>query len=113
MRDYADAHASGDSGAYVRMDLYLDAAVWTRILPEAMREDVAQRMQPLLFLDAGFAHDRASPKTTSAADLGLGLSRYFDKVTASGIIGVPLVDAQNRVRSGQPIAQIRLDLKTW
>lgn len=113
VRGYADAHASGDSGAYIRTDLYLDAAVWTRILPEAMREDVAQRMQPLLFLDAGFAYDRASRKTTSAAGLGLGVSWYFEKVTASGIIGVPLVDAQNRVRSGEPIAQIRLDLKAW
>lgn len=113
VRGYADAQVSGDSGAYIRTDLYLDAAVWTRILPEAMREDVAQRMQPLLFLDAGFAYDRASRKTTSAAGLGLGVSWHFDKVTASGIIGVPLVNAQNRVRSGEPVAQIRLDLKTW
>lgn len=60
---------------------------------------------------AGFSYGRASHRATSAA--GFGLSWYFDKVTASRIIGVPLVDAQNQIRRGEAIAQIGPNLKTW
>lgn len=91
----------------------LRGGIWTRILPEAIREDTAQRMQPLVFLDMGFAYDRATRKTSSAAGVGLGVSWYFDNVTTSGLVGIPFTDKNNRFRLGEPVAQIRLDLKTW
>ena len=91
----------------------LRGGIWTRILPEAIREDTAQRLQPPVFLDMGFAYDKATRKTSSAAGIGVGVSWYFDNVTASGLVGIPLIDKKNWFRSGEPVAQIRLDLKTW
>ncbi|WP_164881833.1 ShlB/FhaC/HecB family hemolysin secretion/activation protein [Paenirhodobacter populi] len=113
VRGYDEPVAAGDRGAYLRTDLYLSPDFWTQIVPEQIRAEVTTRMQPLLFLDVGFAHDVASSRTTRAAGIGVGVSWQFDRVTASGLVGLPLIDSRNRVHSDDPVMQIRFDVKTW
>lgn len=113
VRGYAETAASGDSGAWMRADLYLSPETWTTLLPAGIRQEAASRMQPLVFLDAGFVHDKATGKNAAIAGLGIGLSWHFDRVTASGIVGLPLIGVDNRFDPGEPLAQIRIDLKTW
>jgi len=50
--------------------------------------------------------------TEKAAGLGIGLSYYHQRFTLSGTIGVSLIQ-NDRLRIGDPVAQLRIDLKTW
>ncbi|MDX5402825.1 MAG: hypothetical protein LPK02_11575 [Rhodobacterales bacterium] len=50
--------------------------------------------------------------TEKAAGLGLGLSCCHDRSTLSGTIGVSLIQ-NDRLRIGDPVAQLHLDPKTW
>ncbi|GGE50334.1 peptide transporter [Primorskyibacter flagellatus] len=113
VRGYEEAVGAGETGAYLRNDLYLAADVWTRLLPAAMRQTAATRIQPHLFLDAGVVRDRATGRRTHAAGAGLGLSWSFGRFTASGIIGVPLIDPFGRPGIGGPLIQVRADAKLW
>lgn len=61
----------------------------------------------------GAASARRYIKSAVVAGLGLGPSWHFNKVSALGIIGLPLIQADNTFDPGKPLAQIRLDLKTW
>ena len=111
VRGYNAAVASGDSGTYVRNDLYLTPDVWN-FLPTALGENLAQNAQFHLFLDAGVTRDRARETTEKAAGFGLGLSYYHKRFTLSGIFGAPLME-NNSFDIGDPVAQIRIDLKSF
>jgi hypothetical protein len=65
-----------------------------------------------LFLDAGITYDHARKAQEEAAGMGLGFSYYHNRFTASGLIGVPLVD-NGRLDVGKPILQIRVEMKAW
>jgi hemolysin activation/secretion protein len=112
VRGYDAPIASGDSGAYLRSDLYLDHAVWTKALPDAL-QGAAATVQPHLFLDLGITRDHATGRDATAAGTGIGLSWQSGRVTASGLIAVPLIDTAQKARIGAPVIQIRLDIKTW
>ena len=111
VRGYLSPVASGDNGAYIRNDLYLPPKVWS-FLPEKIGNNLAQHAQFHLFADAGLTRDRARSVTEKAASIGFGLSYYHEKYTLSGIFGAPLIE-DNEFDFGNPVAQIRVDLKTW
>lgn len=112
VRGYEDPVANGDTGLYLRSDLYLDQALWMSALP-ATWQDGAASLQPHLFLDLGVTQDRATRRSTTAAGAGFGLSWQYGRATASGIIAIPLIDRNETIRIGAPVIQIRLDVKTW
>lgn len=111
VRGYENPVATGDMGIYIRNDLYLSPDIWN-VLPEGRAAEIAARTQTHLFLDLGLTHDHARNATEKAAGLGLGLSYYHQRFTLSGTIGVSLIQ-NDRLRIGDPVAQLRLDLKTW
>ena len=111
VRGYENPVATGDIGFYIRNDLYLPPDIWNG-LPEGRAAEIAARTQTHLFLDLGLTHDHARNTTEKAAGLGFGLSYYHQRFTLSGTIGVPLI-RNDRLRIGDPVAQLRLDLKTW
>lgn len=113
VRGYAEPITSGETGTYIRSDLYLSPTTWSQLLPAAVRSGAANRIQPHVFLDAGTVRDRASRRWGSAAGLGVGLSTQTDRVTASGIIGLPLMDLNGKVSTTNPVVQIRLDWKAF
>gem|GEM_PF-5274149 len=112
MRGYEASVATGDTGIYIRNDLYLDGRFWRTFLPEEQAAKVASKTQLNLFLDAGLTYDRARHARQGAAGLGLGFSYYHNRFTASGLIGVPLVK-NGRLDIGKPILQIRVEVKAW
>jgi hemolysin activation/secretion protein len=63
-------------------------------------------------LDMGLTHDLARDETEKAAGFGLGLSFYHDSFTLSGTVGVPLIE-DNSFEIGDPVFQVRMDVKTW
>ncbi|MGB3408386.1 MAG: ShlB/FhaC/HecB family hemolysin secretion/activation protein, partial [Jannaschia sp.] len=113
VRGYAEPITSGENGAYLRSDLYLAPDVWTRLLPKAARSAAARRIQPHVFLDMGTVRDRVGGDWGSAAGAGFGLSAQTERFTASGIVGVPLIDSRGKLRSSTPVVQIRLDFKAF
>lgn len=112
VRGYASSAASGDSGVYLRSDLYLSSDLWSDWLPEGWREAASQRLQPHLFLDAGMTRDNARRRTERAAGLGIGASWYGERANASALFGMPLIDGGG-VKAGDPLVQVRLDVKAW
>lgn len=111
VRGYDSAEASGDSGFYLRNDLYLNAALWN-VLPDKAAAHMAQHAQPFVFIDSGMAFDRARGTRETAAGLGFGMSYHSERFTASGIVGVPLLKA-GEVGIGEPVVQLRFDVKAW
>ncbi len=111
VRGYDRAVASGDTGAYIRNDLYLNNDVWAGLLPATdWAQNFAQNAQPHLLFDAGWVRDRATGDEVTAASVGIGLSYYTDRFTLAAIYGVPLV-SNNGFPSGEGVFQVRLDLK--
>lgn len=111
MRGYEFSVAAGDMGVYVRNDLYLTPNIWN-FLPEQSAAKVVQKTQTHLFLDGGITYDHARGVTEKAAGFGLGLSYYHERFTLSGVVGVPLFE-DGKLGIGDPVVQIRMDLKTW
>lgn len=111
VRGYEASVASGDMGIYMRNDLYLTPNIWN-FLPEETAVKVASKTQTHLFLDMGITHDHARGVTEKAAGFGLGLSYYHKRFTLSGTVGVPLI-GDNSFSLGDPVFQIRMDMKTW
>lgn len=111
VRGYDAIVASGDNGAYIRNDLYLPPGLWS-FLPDAAATHMAEKLQTLVFLDAGVTFDRARNLRETAAGAGVGLSYYHDHFTLSGVVGLPLVTGPTAPR-GKPVAQLRVDVKTW
>lgn len=111
VRGYEASVASGDKGAYVRNDLYLNPKIWN-FLPDEWAAKIAQKTQLHLFLDAGVTHDHARKSTEKAAGFGIGMSYYHKQFTLSGIVGAPLM-RDNKYDIGSPVVQIRLDLKVF
>ncbi|MDG1129714.1 MAG: ShlB/FhaC/HecB family hemolysin secretion/activation protein [Paracoccaceae bacterium] len=111
VRGYENPVATGDMGFYIRNDLYLSQDIWNA-LPEGHAAEIAARTQTHVFLDLGMTHDHARDVTEKAAGLGIGLSYYHQRFTLSGTIGVSLIQ-NDRLRIGDPVAQLRIDLKTW
>lgn len=111
VRGYENPVATGDMGLYIRNDLYLSRDIWNAFPGERVAE-IAARTQTHLFLDLGLTHDHARNVTEKAAGLGFGLSYYHQRFTLSGTIGLSLIQ-NDRLRIGDPVAQLRLDLKTW
>ena len=70
------------------------------------------RSQPFLFADFGLASDRGCHTRETAASAGVGLSWFHDRFTLGAQLGVPLVHG-NRLVSGDPLFQVRLDVKAW
>lgn len=112
VRGYTESDAIGDSGIYLRNDLYLASDMWVAWLPEQWQESAAQQLQPHLFLDVGVTRDNARHRTETAAGVGFGMSWYGERVTASALIGVPLI-INNNFSSRDPILQLRMDAKAW
>lgn len=110
VRGYDAAIVAGDGGGYLRTDLYLAPDLWTRALPAGLREAAARRVQPHLFLDAGVVRDRAGGADGRAGGAGFGLSWQRGRVTATGLVGVPLVREGGRLGTGNPVAQVRFDV---
>ncbi|MDO5606060.1 MAG: ShlB/FhaC/HecB family hemolysin secretion/activation protein [Paracoccus sp. (in: a-proteobacteria)] len=110
VRGYSESKAVGDSGLYLRNDLYLASDIWAGWLPGSWQESAAQRLQPHLFLDLGVTRDRARHQTETAAGAGFGMSWYGDRMTASALFGVPLISGNE---SQDPVLQIRVDRKLW
>ncbi len=111
VRGYEASVASGDMGIYMRNDLYLTPDIW-KFLPEKSAAKLAQKTQTHLFLDAGLTRDRARHVTEKAAGFGVGLSYYHKRLTLSGVIGMPLVEG-DKFSVGDPVVQVRMDVKTW
>ncbi len=111
VRGYDTAIANGETGAYIRNDLYLSSNIWNT-LPQKAANWIAPKAQTYLFLDAGVAYDRARDTTETAAGIGFGLSWYHKRYTISGAFGVPLV-RDDRLTMGSAIAQVRVDVKAW
>ncbi|WOI35376.1 ShlB/FhaC/HecB family hemolysin secretion/activation protein (plasmid) [Tritonibacter scottomollicae] len=111
VRGYEASVATGDMGVYMRNDLYLTPNIWT-FLPEEAAGKVASKTQTHLFLDMGITRDHARDVTEKAAGFGLGLSYYHKRFTLSGTVGVPLIQ-DNRFDVGDPVVQLRMDVKTW
>ena len=111
VRGYDTTVASGDTGFYIRNDLYLNKDVWN-FLPDAAAAAMAQKSQLHAFVDGGIVLDKARKTRERALGMGLGLSYYHKRFTASGAVSVPLiVDGKNKL--GAPVLQVRLDLKAW
>jgi hemolysin activation/secretion protein len=111
VRGYEASVASGDMGIYMRNDLYLTPNIWN-FLPEETAAKVANKTQTHLFLDMGITRDHARGVTEKAAGFGLGLSYYHKRFTLSGTLGVPLIE-DNSFGIGDPVIQVRMDVKTW
>lgn len=111
VRGYEASVATGDMGVYMRNDLYLTPNIWT-FLPEETASKVAIKTQTHLFLDMGITRDHARDVTEKAAGFGLGLSYYHKRFTLSGTVGVPLIE-DNSFSLGDPVFQVRMDVKTW
>jgi hemolysin activation/secretion protein len=60
----------------------------------------------------GITRDHARGVTEKAAGFGLGLSYYHKRFTLSGTVGVPLIE-DNSFGIGDPVFQVRMDVKTW
>lgn len=112
VRGYEATEATGDIGIYIRNDLYLDGKFWGAFLPQETAAKIASKTQLHLFLDAGLTYDHARHIQQEAAGLGLGFSYYHNRFTASGLIGVPLVE-NGQLDIGKPILQIRVEVKAW
>lgn len=112
VRGYTGSAASGDSGVYLRSDLYLSPDLWTGWLPQGWRETAGQRVQPHLFLDAGITRDNARRETGRAVGIGIGASWSWARLNASALLGVPLIDGSG-AKAGDPLLQLRLDMKAW
>lgn len=110
VRGYDRAAASGDTGAYIRNDLYLNNDLWAGLIPYDWGQAVARNAQPHLFFDAGWVRDRATGREVTAASVGIGLSYYTDRFTIAAIYGVPLI-GNDGFPSGEGVFQVRLDLK--
>ena len=113
IRGYDAPVAIGDSGIYLRSDLYLSPELWTRALPVFERSEILARIQPHVFADFGVTHDRAGDRTQRAAGIGAGLSWDFWRFNATALVALPLVDDRNRWDRGAPLVQVRLDTKLW
>ncbi|WP_417260172.1 ShlB/FhaC/HecB family hemolysin secretion/activation protein [Celeribacter sp.] len=111
VRGYEASVATGDMGVYLRNDLYLTPNIWN-FLPEETAGKVAKKTQTHLFLDLGITRDHARDVTEKAAGFGLGFSYYHKRFTLSGTVGVPLIQ-DNRFDIGDPVIQLRMDVKTW
>lgn len=111
VRGYEASVATGDMGVYMRNDLYLTPNIWN-LLPEDSARKVAAKTQTNLFLDMGLTHDQARDVTEKAAGFGIGVSYYHKRFTLSGTVGVPLID-DNSFGIGDPVVQVRMDVKTW
>lgn len=112
VRGYDLTEASGDSGLYLRNDLYLAADFWADALPGKWRQSLSSRAQPYVFFDMGLTRDNARSVTETAAGLGAGASWYGERVTASALIGVPLLE-DGDLKPGDPLVQLRVDVKAW
>lgn len=56
--------------------------------------------------------DNARRLTERAAGLGIGASWYGERANASALFGMPLIDGGG-VKAGDPLLQVRLDVKAW
>lgn len=110
VRGFAESVAVGDSGFFVRNDLYLAPELWTKVLPAALRDKLAAKLQPHLFVDYGVVYDNARNTQEHAGGAGIGFSWYTDRVTIAGLVGVPLFGKGSKA---EPLLQLRMDLKTW
>lgn len=111
IRGYDEIEASGDSGFYMRNDLYLNPDLWLERIPKAWHEASA-RWQPHVFLDFGAVRDHAARSSRYAAGMGIGASWYGDRLTAQALLAVPLIE-DNDLRLGDPLFQLRVDMKAW
>jgi hemolysin activation/secretion protein len=107
VRGYDQSIAAGDSGFYMRNDLYLSTDSWSFLDPA-----ISASLQPYLFADLGMVRDRAARQSTKAAGAGFGASYYAKRYTLSGLVGVPLVDGAGAA-SGNPVIQVRMDFKLF
>ena len=107
VRGYDQNIAAGNSGFYMRNDLYVNTDGWKFLSPS-----VSASLQPYVFADFGMVHDRAVRQSTKAAGTGFGASYYAKRYTLSGLIGVPLVE-NNDVGLGDPVIQVRMDFKLF
>lgn len=112
VRGFTQSVAVGDSGVFMRNDLYLAPETWAKALPRKLAEPLSGRLQPHLFLDFGVTADHARKVTETAAGAGVGFSWYTDRLTIAGLIGVPLFSSV-KGQKHEPILQLRADLKTW
>jgi hemolysin activation/secretion protein len=112
VRGFTESVAVGDSGLFVRNDLYLAPDTWSKALPPKLAEKLATKLQPHLFLDMGVVFDNARHTQEAAGGAGIGFSWYSERVTIGGLIGIPLFSKDGGAKH-EPILQLRADLKTW
>lgn len=112
VRGYESAVGVGDSGAVLRSDLYLDPAWWTKPFSDETAAKLAASTQMHVFLDAGVVWDAARKTREGAAGLGVGVIWSGQPYNVTGIVAVPLLDGRD-LRVGDPVLQVRVDLKGW
>jgi hemolysin activation/secretion protein len=112
VRGYAEAVGSGDSGVVLRSDLYLDPAFWTAPFAEGAAAWLTETTQAHVFVDAGVVWDNSRRTREGAMGAGMGLSWTKGRLTATGILAAPLLEG-GRVRLGDGMMQVRVDVKGW
>ena len=112
VRGYRESAAAGDSGAYIRNDLYLDSDLWSWILPDGLKAEAGRRAQVNLFLDAGMTRDHARARTDYAAGAGVGFAFYHERFTVAGQFAAPLM-RDNRAIFDEIVFDISVDMKLW
>jgi hemolysin activation/secretion protein len=112
VRGYENSAAVGDSGAVLRTDLYLDPTWWTAPFSDETAAKLAASTQVHVFLDTGIVWDAARHMREGAAGLGIGVVWLKEPFNVTGILAVPLLDGQD-LRVGDPLLQVRVDVKGW
>ena len=112
VRGYENSVAVGDSGAVLRTDLYLDPAWWTAPFTDEAAAQLASSTQVHVFLDSGVVWDAARHTKEGAAGLGVGVIWSQGLFNVTGIVAVPVLEGRD-LRVGDPVVQLRVDVKGW
>jgi hemolysin activation/secretion protein len=112
VRGYENSVAVGDSGAVLRTDLYLDPAWWTAPFSDETAAKLAGSTQMHVFFDTGIVWDEARHTREGAAGVGVGVIWSRAPFNVTGIVAVPLLEGED-LRVGDPVLQVRLDVKGW
>jgi hemolysin activation/secretion protein len=65
-----------------------------------------------VFFDAGVVWDEARHTREGAAGMGIGVIWSEEPLNVAKIVAVPLLDDQD-LRVGDPVVQVRVDVKGW